>query len=307
MIFGKILYHLYFRPKAEIKRMMSYGLIGYFGHRFDRYKMIKESSKLHEIFRGNLTSFNVYFLTGKKYWFQTAFCLHSLQKNCTDFQVNGIFIDDGTINKKLQSKIKRQFPNSRIIINSEIEAILDKKLPANRFPTLRRRRLSYPHLKKITDIHLLTQGWKLVLDSDMLFFKSPTIILDWLTKPQLPFFMRDKESSYYYSTALMEQLVNNKIINQLNVGAVGLNSDTINWDDLESWITVLEREEGTHYYLEQALSAMLAAGDNIIVADEQEYKVMPEKYEIEHPNSTLFHFVASSRDDYFKKAWRTFV
>lgn len=104
----------------------------------------------------------------------------------------------------------------------------------------------------------------------------------------------------------MEQFAGNTIIPNLNVGAIGLKSESIDWDKLEAWIVQLEEKEGTNYLLEQALSAMLVAGYEPIIANKKEYIVMPEQNEVEHPSAKLHHYVAGSKEWYYKKAWQHF-
>jgi len=121
------------------------------------------------------------------------------------------------------------------------------------------------------------------------------------------FFLYDPVYSYHYSAQLMEQLTGNSIIPNLNVGAVGLKSELIDWDKLELWIGLLEEEQGTSYLLEQALSAMLASGSDTIMAPREDYVVMPGKTEIKNPSAILHHYVAESKEWYYKKAWQAVI
>lgn len=266
--------------------------------------MYCQSSNLTEIYNPALPAYSVYFLTGEKYWYQTAFCLYSLQKVCNHMQINGIFIDDGSIAPTLKAQIVKQFPNSRIISADETEALLDIYLPWSKYPVIRAKRLIYPHIKKLTDIHTGSSNWKLVLDSDMLFFKKPNELLIWLKQPLKPLLLHDPICSYHYSLNLMKQITGFKIVPNLNVGAIGLKSENIDWDKLENWIALLEKNEGTSYLLEQALSAMLIAGEEITVADSTNYIVLPDKEEAQNPTAVLHHYVAGAKEWYYKISWR---
>ena len=148
----------------------------------------------------------------------------------------------------------------RFVSRSEIERELDRHLPKARFPELRARRLTYPHLRKLTDIHCWRRGWTLVLDSDMLFFREPRFLLDWLAAPASACHMLDALPAYGYSARLMEELAGHPIPPLVNVGFCGLRSDAIDWDELERWCKELVAREGMSYFLEQAITAMLVAG-----------------------------------------------
>ena len=156
---------------------------------------------------------------------------------------------------------------------------LDRHLPEARFPELRARRLNYPHLRKLTDIHCWRRGWTLVLDFDMLFFREPRFLLDWLAAPATACHMLDAMPAYGYSTHLMEELAGHPIPPLVNVGFCGLRSDAIDWDELERWCKELVAREGMSYFLEQAITAMLVAGKPRAEASAVDYRVLPDLLE----------------------------
>lgn len=246
----------------------------------------------------------IYFLTGIKYLYQTLYCIQSLCKVSTA-KFKFILVDDGSFDSKLIERIHLQLPGSEIINKEIIERNLEQYLPSNKFPYLYQKRKVYPHIKKLTDVHTISgTDWKLVLDSDMLFWSDPEEIIDWLKKPNKPLHMVDCDESYGYSYNLMEDLCGSKIHTLINVGAIGLNSNKINWDQIEHWIKILEEKEGTSYYLEQALSAMIIGNANTIVLDPKEYIVNPGKKSINCKSGTLHHYVDLSKDGYFREAWQ---
>ncbi|MDB4927014.1 hypothetical protein [Mucilaginibacter sp.] len=300
---GKIVYSIYYRPLSWLKQVRQCGgIVNFILIEKGKKNMAKSAQKLH-IKKPSKIDANVYFLTGKKFWPLTAFCMYSLVKVCNN-TIRPVFIDDGTLDKELIKKIKTQFPDSIVKTKEQIEVLVNELLPPLKYPHINKKRTIYPHIKKLTDIHVGSTGWKMVLDSDMLFFKHPTQVINWLKNPQQPFFLFDPICSYHYSINLMEQLSGHTIVPNLNVGAVGLKSELINWDKLEQWIGQLEGKEGTSYLLEQALSAMLVAGQPILVADKMEYIVMPDKQEATRPTAILYHYVATSKQWYYKQAWK---
>jgi len=245
----------------------------------------------------------VHFLTGSKYWYQTLFCAWSLQVN-SPVRITPVIYDDGTLTSEHVGYISRAIPWTKVVWISSIESKLDQVLPIQRFPELRSRRLSYPHLRKLTDIHCSSEGWTLVLDSDMLFYREPRFILEWLSASDMPCHMVDAMHSYGYSTALMESLVGGPIPQLVNVGFCGFKSSSIDWEKLEYWCSTLIAREGKHYYLEQALSAMLLANQSRKAAPQSEYVVLPSLDEGQKPTAVLHHYVAHSKRSYFQYGWR---
>ena len=302
---GKILYRFYHRPLRILQNTFRVGLRRTAQINSGKKAMIGASAFLRELIYEGQETFHVYFLTGKRYWFQTAFCLYSLQK-AAEVNIHAFIIDDGSFDEELVSLVANQFPNTTTIIRSnEINKLLDSKLPVEHFPVLRKRRLEYPHIRKLTDVHILkSNGPKLVLDSDMLFFHKPDELLNWLKGSTSMLFMKDITESYGYSKKLMQQLADtDKIPERLNVGVAGMSSEQISWELLESWTDELLKKEGSSYLQEQALTAMLAANVKYQILDEKRYKVLP-CIEGKIISEVLHHYVAEAKYDYFVKGWR---
>jgi hypothetical protein len=218
-----------------------------------------------------------------------------------------VIYGDGTLRSEAKSRIRRVVPWVKFVGREEIEARLDASLPASEYPTLRERRLKYVHLRKLTDFHAGSTGAKLVLDSDMLFFDRPSLLIEWLEDPERPLHMQDAVETYGYSRELMEELAGASIPERVNVGIVGLSSEKIDWDQLEYWCRTLQEEEGVKYVQEQALTAMLMAGCERTVAPRPEYLTLPSLEEGRSPNATLHHYVAESKRTYFQYGWHHFV
>jgi hypothetical protein len=246
----------------------------------------------------------LHFLTGKKFWDQTAFCLQTFQAHA-GHAAQAVFHDDGSADEATRAQLTRLFPAARWRGAAEIEDQLDAVLPAAKFPVLRERRAHYPNLRKLTDVHAGARGWRLVLDSDMLFFRQPHFLLAWLAAPIRPLHMVDVQDSYGYSHQLLESLAGTPLPPRLNVGLCGLRSDTLDWEKLESWCHRLIEAEGTSYYLEQALVAMLLAGRDCAVAPAEDYLLLPSEDECRAPHAVMHHYVAQSKRGYFRHAWRT--
>ena len=117
--------------------------------------------------------------------------------------------------------------------------------------------------------------------------------------------MTDCMESYGYSRALMEELAGAPIPEKLNVGICGLRSEDIDWEEMEHWCRQLLEREGTTYYLEQALVAMLAARNTPVVMQPDDYITFPSRKQATSGVGVLQHYVADSKPWYFGNAWRT--
>ncbi len=243
------------------------------------------------------------FLTGKKYWYQTAFCAWSMaQQTGREFKVT--VLDDGSIDAAFRDECARVFPGSTIMDRKIMDEQLDQHLPEQKFPALRSQRRTYLHLRKLTDAHVGRRGWRLVLDSDMLFFRRPEAMLSWLDAPDRPIHMVDVQDAYGYPAATLEQLAGRAVPSCVNVGVCGLRSESIDWEKLEYWCAQLLARHGTSYYLEQALVALLLAEATPLRLPARDYLLMPTEAECQSPTATLHHYVAESKRGYFRHAWR---
>ncbi len=246
----------------------------------------------------------LHLLTGRRFWYQTAFCLHSFARQ-SDRGVNAEIYDDGSVDDTLRFLLQRLGPGITIRSAAAIRERLEALLPEARFPVLRERWRNYPNLRKLIDPHLGSTGWKLVLDSDLLFFRRPDFLLAWLDAPDRPLHAVDCEESYGYSRALLERLAGAPIPPLVNVGLCGLRSEAINWEELEAWCAELIARERTSYYLEQALVAMLVArAQSCAVAPAADYVTKPGRAEGVAPTAMMHHYVAESKRWYFRHGWR---
>ena len=254
--------------------------------------------------RPGATPVALHLLTGQRFWYQTAFCLHSLARQ-SELDITAELYDDGSLDDSLRAQLARLGPAIKFHRATAIRERLDAFLPETSFPVLRERWRNYPNIRKLTDPHLGSTGWKLVLDSDLLFFRRPGFLLDWLAAPARPLHAVDCEESYGYSRALMERLAGAPIPPLVNVGLCGLRSESLNLSELESWCAELIGREKTSYYLEQALVAMLVARTPpCAVAPAADYVTKPAKAECLAPHAVMHHYVAESKRWYFRDAWR---
>ncbi len=245
----------------------------------------------------------LHLLTGRRFWYQTAFCLWTFAHR-SGRPLAPVIYDDGSLAAPWRGELQRLFPAARFIDRAAAVSRLDAHLPVDRFPHLRERWLNYPNIRKLIDPHLGSNGWKLVIDSDLLFFRRPDFLLSWSDAPDRPLHAVDCETSYGYSRNLMEKLAGCPIADLVNVGLTGLKSDELDWDRLEAWTASLHAAERTSYYLEQALIAMLVAGRSCRVAPAADYVTLPRPPETERPTGVMHHYVAGSKRHYFRTCWR---
>ncbi len=245
----------------------------------------------------------VHVLTGRKFWYQTAFCLWSLART-SEREVRPVIHDDGSLKQEQAEQLRRIFPAAHVEWLSEAEERLDRILPASQYPTLRQRRLELPLMKKILDVHAGREGWTLFMDADLLFFRRPDFLLNWWDHPARPLTSVDAEYAYGYPIELLEELAGAKVRPLINTGLSGHRSEAIDWDRMEHWCKALIERGGKHYYQEQALIALLTAGQECTVLPPDDYVTLPREPEASRCEAVMHHYVASSKPWYFRTNWR---
>jgi hypothetical protein len=250
------------------------------------------------------TPVTLHLITGRRFWYQTAFCLHTFAATAR-VTVHAELYDDGSIDEECAARLARLGSGVSIQLLPALRDRLDAHLPAARFPVLRERWLNYPNIRKLTDVHLGSAGWKLVIDSDLLFFRRPEFLLKWLAAPDRILHAVDCAESYGYSRPLLAELAGAELPPLVNVGLCGLRSDALDWDELERWCATLHAREKTSYFLEQALVAMLAArAQPCAVAPAADYVTLPPRAEVLAPSAVMHHYVDTAKRWYFRHGWR---
>jgi hypothetical protein len=293
------------RPWDEFGRLRRWGPRAYFCIEAWKRQMEEAACRLPVLLAEDpaLPPLEVWFLTGNRFWYQTAFCAWSLARHCGRALIVHL-ADDGSLTPELERELRRLFPQGTTHWRHDCQERFERLLQAARYPTLHERWHDYINLHKLTAPHLGASGVQLVLDSDMLFFRRPDALLAWCDQHQGPCLMVDCEESYGYSRPLLERLAGVPLLPSLNVGVCGLASDAIDWDELEFWCSSLVEAEGTSYYLEQALVAMLASRTQPIVMPKADYITFPTRQQALSGVGVLQHYVADSKPGYFGEAWK---
>lgn len=300
---------LFRRPRSELSRLIRWGPRSFLFCGAWQRQMARYASKLHQLQSpdSSITDpLHVWFLTGSRFWYQTLFCAWSLAKH-SQRCIAVHLLDDGTLMCEQEQILREFFPFGVTRWRIDLLDQTEQYLPTRRFPILRQRCLDYVNIRKLTDVHLGGSGYRLVLDSDMLFFSPPTELLAWCDAPSGACLMHDCQESYGYSRVLMTRLAGAEIPPLLNVGICGLSSECIDWDELEFWCRSLLDAEGTSYYLEQALVAMLAARMPRTVMPAERYITLPSRTQVSEGQGVLHHYVSDSKPLYFGKAWRVCI
>jgi hypothetical protein len=303
---GRILYHAWHRPRAFWERCRQRGGLHetWLEHQGET-AMRRQALNLRPIEpEPGAPLRTLWFLTGRRFWHLTLFCAWSLRKS-SGSRLHLHLIDDGSLRPEHTAPFAPHFEKITVISHEEASNRLHQRLPADRFPFIHQQWLTYPNIRKLIDPHLAEPRWNLVIDSDMLFFRRPAALLDWLDRPDRPLHAVDSETSYGYPAPLLDELAGTPVPPLVNVGLTGMDGSKIDWEFIESLCRRLITTHGTHYFLEQAAIAILMArAPARMVLPAEDYITLPLPPEAKDCRAVMHHYVALSKRWYFRNNWQ---
>jgi hypothetical protein len=243
----------------------------------------------------------VYFMSGREHWAMTAFCAFSLVAS-TRANLVPVIMDDGSLDGEKREELRRILPMVRFLESAECTERVHSYLSPGQFPALHAMRDHLPLMRKLMDLHAGLTGWKLFLDSDILFFREPEWMIGWLESPRRPAYMWDYQNSYGYPLLFLSEILGKAAPERVNTGFCGLRSDGIDWGHLEYWAARLHTYGGTNHFSEQCLTAMLI-GTSGGEAAPRDYLIWPNSDESRRPTAVMHHYVAESRTWYHIFGW----
>lgn len=298
---GRLFYLLYHAPLGAMKKGPRKIFLGWLGRR-SLYRSLPGMHLPETLGPGSTEPLPLHALIGARYLAEACLLAHSLSR-ATRQPVAPRFYDDGTLTPDDCALLRAKLPRSTIILRPEIEQRLAEQLPESRFPCLHRLRPAYPHIRKLTDIHLFPGDWKLVSDADILFFARPTALLGHMSS-QRACHMVDIAPAYGVPQAALEALAGRPVHPRINVGLCHLPSPAIDWEFVEHCAATILATHGFTYYLEQALTAILLARLDAVPLPPSDYIVYPDAPSARAAVAAALHYVDDSRAYYYDFGWR---
>ena len=309
---GRFVYLVWHRPIGAVKRSIREGgPIEQWKTERGRREMEKAAVSLGlslslsgiKSQKSQLKPLELHMVVGKKFWYMAALAVVSLLKQL-DRGLVVHFYSDGSLAKEQEEALGRLPIGAVFHGPEEILKRVEKGLPKERFPNLRERFENYPNIQKLISPHVGSQGAKIVLDADVLFFRRPDELTEWQEKPRGVLCATDIEENYGYPRESLERLTGGRLAREVNVGITGLVSEKIDWELLEQWCAELHLAHGTNYYLEQALIAMLGVKAGCNQLDKDKYITYPSELQMRDRMGTMQHYVDLSKKWYFRENWR---
>jgi hypothetical protein len=224
-----------------------------------------------------------YYWSGRRY----ALCIH----------------DDGTLTPTACGHLRTAFPKARIIGRSESDKRLEPMLAD--FPRSREFRATNKLSLKVFDFQVYLEAERLVLlDSDILFFGSPSGLLALISDPATTFntLNKDWRHGYSFETEQVQPLLDFTLPPLINAGLGLIHRGSAPFDWVEEFL-VLPGIMSQAHQIEQTLTALCSARFG--------FQMLPEEYDVHmgprRPGAPCRHYTGPIRHMMYDEGIRELV
>lgn len=235
---------------------------------------------------------SVHVLTGEYDWRYAAWMLaswfHFTERNWP------VFIhDDGSLPPEAASLYATILPEATVVARARADAEVDAALEGRPL-CVRGRHFYNPSLKFFDTRHYAPHERLIILDSDILFFRKPRLLLDWVDGGGADFlFMRDVADASALDRETVRTALGLDLMENINSGMCFLPKNLIDLDFTEHCLAETELLRTTRWTFEQTLFALCASHDG-------GGRLLPGEYELTlnpamRPNSVARHYVGRVR------------
>ena len=211
------------------------------------------------------------------------------------FSWSPVLHDDGTLTDTDVKEIKRNFPDARVIRRTDADLALDKVLQD--YPHCRNNRMKHPWFLKVFDTrHFAESDRYIVIDSDIVFFKKPEFILDWMAKrPDTFWFMHDTKEKYSSPRAGIEDAMGFPLWERVNSGLDLMVAPGVTYSLAETFLERCAPLAHEFHFLEQTFFAVVGSAWG-------RGGKLPDEYEISWTNfrrsqAVCRHYVGDFKND----------
>ncbi len=200
----------------------------------------------------------VHMLVGSQTWLMALWAARSFQW-ASGYAWRFVFQDDGTLSPRQIAGLQRLFPLGTVSSRSDADARMEDRL-AEWPACLAARRAHFMFLKLFDPLFHSDSDRYILLDSDVLFFKKPTEMLDWVrTGKPIFLFNPDIGESYSVPVEALERHFGVKMLRRANAGLALIPREAVRLDVVEEYLSKFERESTHDLWLEQTAYALLAS------------------------------------------------
>jgi len=239
---------------------------------------------------------SLHMVVGKKMSLLGMLCLRSLERH-TEVSWAPFIHDDGTLDDEDVARWKRHFPDCTVISKPLADEVVGDALKP--YPKCRENRLKHHWFLKVFDTHhYAPNDHYIVMDSDILFFNRPQLLLDWIANPDGFFHvMRDTSEKYSHPRKMIEGVMDVRMMTAVNSGLDLVPKEQFPLATIERFLDGCAGNAVHYEFLEQTIFALM-------VSLSPKGKQFPKEYEISwnrirKRGAICRHYVGMVKEDLF--------
>lgn len=213
----------------------------------------------------------IHVLTSESDWMNLLWALQSFYQ-CSGRRFALCIHDDGTLSETAYNHLRAAFPDARLIRRAEADARVDALLAD--YPRCRSFRADHKLALKVFDFTAFLQSERMfLLDSDILFFASPTALLASLEDPATRHNTLNKDwgPGYTIEPDVLQSLVDFKFPPFINSGLGLIHRGSIRFDWVEEFLALPGILSHPHQ-IEQTIIALCSARYG--------FEMLPQEYDV---------------------------
>jgi len=203
--------------------------------------------------------------------------------------------EDGSLTDAMVAELEALQPDSRIIRRQAADAEMSRAL--TNWPTCRENRHKHNWFLKFFDTYFLSPHEQyIVLDSDIVFFRRPDLIHEWIERKwESLHFMKDTRETYACPREELEVAMGFDFWQSVNSGICLMRKEAVDLDLTERFMARFAKASRHFQFLEQSLFALTGSAW-------KKGGTLPKEYEISwgnfrHRDAVCRHYVGPFKDD----------
>ncbi len=167
--------------------------------------------------------------------------------------------EDGTVDEKARDRIRAVLPDVRLVSRGEADEKLSTVLGGH--PQCLAQRGRHNLFLKFSDFAAFAPGKRfIVLDSDVIFFRRPTEILDWVDRGSDTYhYNEDTKEKFCIPRSYLEAALGVTMWPRFNSGLVLVPKAAIDWDLAEKLLSSFEHTAHHPQFFEQTLYGLMGS------------------------------------------------
>lgn len=227
-------------------------------------------------------------------WKMGLMALRSLEFH-TGKQWSPIIHEDGSLGDVAAEELKRLQPDARLVRRREVDPLMSERLRL--WPNCRDNRGKHNWFVKFFDTYFeAPHANYIVLDSDIVFYRTPELILDWIARrADTVHVMKDTKEAYARPRADLEAGMGFPFWPMVNSGLCLIPKAAVSLDLAEEFLSKFAANAKHYMFLEQSLFALTGSAW-------KKGGPLPKEYEISWGNfrqreAVCRHYVGPFKDD----------